>query len=165
MALEGLWGLNPANGKEIPIWISDYVLMTYGTGAIMSVPAHDERDWEFAKKFDLPIVPVIDGGNVEEAAYVDIHAGHMINSDFLDGMEVEDAIQKMIEWITEKAWAIAKPIINCATGSSRDNVTGANRSPSFTATTADGCRSPKKSCLWNCPKWKITSPRTTVNRP
>ena len=102
VALEGLWGLNPANGKEIPIWISDYVLMTYGTGAIMSVPAHDERDWEFAKKFDLPIVPVIDGGNVEEAAYVDIHAGHMINSGFLDGMEVEEAIQNMIEWITEK---------------------------------------------------------------
>ena len=100
--LEGLWGINPANGKEIPIWISDYVLMTYGTGAIMSVPAHDERDWEFAKKFDLPIVPVIDGGNVDEAAYVDIHAGHMINSDFLNGMEVEDAIHKMIEWITEK---------------------------------------------------------------
>ena len=102
VALEGLYGVNPANGKEIPIWISDYVLMTYGTGAIMSVPAHDERDWEFAKKFNLPIVPVIDGGNVEEAAYVDVHTGHMINSGFLDGMEVEDAIHKMIEWITEK---------------------------------------------------------------
>ena len=102
VALEGLYGVNPANGKEIPIWISDYVLMTYGTGAIMSVPAHDERDWEFAKKFNLPIVPVIDGGNVEEAAYVDVHTGHMINSGFLDGMEVEDAIHKMIEWITEQ---------------------------------------------------------------
>ncbi|MDY3118618.1 MAG: leucine--tRNA ligase [Peptoniphilus sp.] len=99
--LEGLYGVNPANGKDIPIWISDYVLMSYGTGAIMSVPAHDERDWEFAKKFHLPIVPVIDGGDVEEAANVDIHMGHMINSDFLNGMEVKDAIEKMIAWITE----------------------------------------------------------------
>lgn len=102
VALEGLYGINPATGKDIPIWISDYVLMSYGTGAIMSVPAHDQRDWEFAKKFGLPIVPVIDGGNVEEEAYVDVHSGHMINSGFLDGMEVEDAIHKMIEWITEK---------------------------------------------------------------
>ncbi|WP_077075301.1 leucine--tRNA ligase [Aedoeadaptatus urinae] len=102
VALEGLYGINLATGKDIPIWISDYVLMSYGTGAIMSVPAHDQRDWEFAKKFGLPIVPVIDGGNVEEEAYVDVHSGHMINSGFLDGMEVEDAIHKMIEWITEK---------------------------------------------------------------
>ncbi len=102
VALEGLYGINPATGKDIPIWISDYVLMSYGTGAIMSVPAHDQRDWEFARKFGLPIVPVIDGGNVEEEAYVDVHSGHMINSGFLDGMEVEDAIHKMIEWITEK---------------------------------------------------------------
>ena len=102
VALEGLWGINPANGKDIPIWISDYVLMSYGTGAIMSVPAHDERDWEFANKFNLPIVPVIDGGNAEEAAYVDVHTGHMINSGFLDGLEVEDAIHKMIEWISEQ---------------------------------------------------------------
>ena len=102
VALEGLYGMNPATGKDIPIWISDYVLMSYGTGAIMSVPAHDQRDWEFAKKFGLPIVPVIDGGNVEEEAYVDVHSGHMINSGFLDGMEVQDAIHKMIEWITEK---------------------------------------------------------------
>lgn len=102
VALEGLYGINPATGKDIPIWISDYVLMSYGTGAIMSVPAHDQRDWEFATKFGLPIVPVIDGGNVEEEAYVDVHSGHMINSGFLDGMEVEDAIHKMIEWITEK---------------------------------------------------------------
>ena len=102
VALEGLYGINPATGKDIPIWISDYVLMSYGTGAIMSVPAHDQRDWEFATKFGLPIVPVIDGGNVEEEAYVDVHSGHMINSGFLDGMEVEDAIHKMIERITEK---------------------------------------------------------------
>lgn len=100
--LKGLVGINPANGKEIPIWISDYVLMTYGTGAIMSVPGHDQRDWEFAKKFDLPIIPVIDGGNVEEEAYTDVTEGIMINSDFLNGKSVEDAIETMIQWITEK---------------------------------------------------------------
>ena len=100
--LKGLVGINPANGKEIPIWISDYVLMTYGTGAIMSVPGHDQRDWEFAKKFDLPIIPVIDGGNIEEEAYTDVSEGIMINSDFLNGKSVEDAIETMIQWITEK---------------------------------------------------------------
>ena len=100
--LKGLMGINPANGKEIPIWISDYVLMTYGTGAIMSVPGHDQRDWEFAKKFDLPIIPVIEGGNVEEEAYTDVSEGIMINSDFLNGKSVKDAIDTMIQWITEK---------------------------------------------------------------
>lgn len=100
--LKGLVGINPANGKQIPIWISDYVLMTYGTGAIMSVPGHDQRDWEFAKKFDLPIIPVIDGGNVEEEAYTDVSEGIMINSDFLNGKSMEDAIETMIQWITEK---------------------------------------------------------------
>ena len=100
--LKGLVGINPANGKEIPIWISDYVLMTYGTGAIMSVPGHDQRDWEFAKKFDLPIIPVIEGGNVEEEAYTDVSEGIMINSDFLNGKSVKDAIDTMIQWITEK---------------------------------------------------------------
>ncbi|WP_322622416.1 leucine--tRNA ligase, partial [Aedoeadaptatus coxii] len=99
--LKGLVGINPANGKEIPIWISDYVLMTYGTGAIMSVPGHDQRDWEFAKKFDLPIIPVIEGGNVEEEAYTDVSEGIMINSDFLNGKSVKDAIDTMIQWITE----------------------------------------------------------------
>lgn len=100
--LKGLVGINPANGKEIPIWISDYVLMTYGTGAIMSVPGHDQRDWEFAKKFNLPVIPVIEGGNVEEEAYTDVSEGIMINSDFLNGKSVEDAIETMIRWITEK---------------------------------------------------------------
>lgn len=110
--LKGLVGINPANGKEIPIWISDYVLMTYGTGAIMSVPGHDQRDWEFAKKFNLPIIPVIEGGNVEEEAYTDVSEGIMINSDFLNGKSVEDAIETMIQWITEKASARNKLIIN-----------------------------------------------------
>lgn len=102
VCLEGITAINPANGKEIPVWISDYVLMTYGTGAIMAVPAHDERDWEFAKKFDLPIIEVVAGGNVLEAAFTDTATGKLVNSDFLNGMEVKDAKAKMIEWLGEK---------------------------------------------------------------
>lgn len=95
----GAYAINPVNGKEIPIWIADYVLATYGTGAIMAVPAHDERDYEFAKIFNLEIIPVLEGGNVEEAAFTE--DGTHINSDFLDGMNKEDAIAKMIAWLEE----------------------------------------------------------------
>jgi len=100
--IKGLRALNPATGKEIPIWISDYVLMPYGTGAIMAVPGHDERDWEFAKKFGLPIVEVVAGGNVEEAAYTDTESGIMVNSGFLNGLEVSEAIAKMTAWLEEQ---------------------------------------------------------------
>ena len=103
VAIEGLKAVNPVNGKEIPIWVSDYVLMSYGTGAIMAVPAHDTRDWEFAKKFDLPIIEVVAGGeNVQEEAFTDVATGKLINSDFLNGMEVADAKKKMIEYLEEK---------------------------------------------------------------
>ena len=84
--IKGLSALNPVTGKEIPIWVSDYVLMTYGTGAIMAVPGHDERDWEFAKKFGLPIVEVVAGGDVEKEAYTDTESGIMVNSGFLNGL-------------------------------------------------------------------------------
>ena len=100
--LEGITAINPATQKEIPIWISDYVLMSYGTGAIMAVPAHDERDWDFAKKFNLPIIEVVGGGNVSEAAFTNVETGKLINSDFLNGLEVKDAKKKMLEWIEEK---------------------------------------------------------------
>ncbi len=96
----GAYAVNPVNGKKIPIWISDYVLATYGTGAIMAVPAHDERDYEFAKKFGLEIIPVLEGGNVAEAAFVG--DGLHINSGFLDGLNKEDAINTMIKWLEEK---------------------------------------------------------------
>ncbi len=96
----GSYAINPVNGKEIPIWISDYVLSTYGTGAIMAVPAHDERDYEFATKFGIEIVPVIDGGDVSKEAYTG--DGLHINSDFLNGLNKEDAINKMIEWLEDK---------------------------------------------------------------
>ncbi len=100
--LKGITAINPATGKEIPVWISDYVLMSYGTGAIMAVPGHDQRDWEFAVKFDLPIVEVVAGGNLKESAFVDIETGVIVNSDFLNGMPVGDAIQRMIAWLEER---------------------------------------------------------------
>ncbi len=96
----GAYAVNPVNGEKIPIWIADYVLVTYGTGAIMAVPAHDQRDYEFAKKFNLPIREVVAGGNIEEEAYTG--DGVHINSGFLDGLNKEEAIEKMIEWLEEK---------------------------------------------------------------
>ena len=101
--LDGVYAINPVNGKEIPVWISDYVLVTYGTGAIMAVPAHDSRDWEFAKKFNLPIIEVVGGGkDVQEEAYTDVSEGNMVNSGFLDGLTVKEAIPTMINWLEEK---------------------------------------------------------------
>ncbi len=101
--LDGIFAINPVTNKEIPIFVSDYVLITYGTGAIMAVPAHDERDFDFAKKFDLPIIEVVAGGeNVNEAAYTDVATGKLINSGFLDGLEVADAKEKMINYLEEK---------------------------------------------------------------
>ena len=104
--LGGLSAVNPVNGKEIPVWISDYVLMSYGTGAIMAVPAHDTRDWEFAKKFDLPMIQVVEGKegpvDINEAAFTDVATGKMINSDFLDGLEVTEAKEKMKDFLEEK---------------------------------------------------------------
>ena len=102
VAIDGLSAINPVNEKEIPIWVSDYVLMSYGTGAIMAVPAHDTRDWEFAKKFDLPIIEVVAGGeNVQEEAYTEVASGKLINSGFLDGLEVAEAKKKMIAFLEE----------------------------------------------------------------
>lgn len=98
-AFTGAYAINPVNGEKLPIWISDYVLSSYGTGAVMAVPAHDERDFAFAKKFDLPIKPVIAGGNVDEAPYTE--DGTHINSDFLDGLDKQQAIAKMIAWLED----------------------------------------------------------------
>ena len=106
--LKGVRAVNPVTGDEIPIFISDYVLSTYGTGAIMAVPGHDTRDWEFAKKFGLPIVEVVAGGNVEEAAYTDVETGILVNSGFLNGLEVAEAKQKIIEWLSSKKLGEAK---------------------------------------------------------
>ena len=108
--ISGLKAVNPVNRKEIPIWISDYVLMTYGTGAIMAVPAHDERDWDFAKKFNLPIIEVVAGSevSVQEAVYTDVATGTLVNSAFLDGLSVAEAKEKIISYLEEKGIGTAK---------------------------------------------------------
>ena len=100
--IDGVNAINPVNNKEIPIFISDYVLVSYGTGAIMAVPAHDTRDWEFAMKFDLPIIEVVKGGNVQEEAYTDCAKGIMVNSGMLDGLTVDEAKKKIIDWLTSE---------------------------------------------------------------
>lgn len=101
--LEEIYAVNPANGAKLPVFISDYVLVTYGTGAIMAVPAHDSRDWDFAKKFNLPIIEVVSGGkNVQEEAYTDVYKGNMVNSEFLNGLPVKEAIPTMIEWLEKQ---------------------------------------------------------------
>ena len=110
--IDGLSAVNPVNGREIPIWVSDYVLMSYGTGAIMAVPAHDERDWEFAKKFNLPMIQVVakngEEVDIDAAAFTDVATGVLINSDFINGLEVKDAKAKMIEFLEEKGIGTAK---------------------------------------------------------
>lgn len=108
--LDGINAINPVTGSEIPVWISDYVLMSYGTGAIMAVPAHDERDWDFAKKFSLPIIEVVEGGNVQEAAFTDVQSGILVNSGFLNGLEVNEAKKKITVWLDEKG--IGKKKVN-----------------------------------------------------
>ncbi|MCD8365626.1 MAG: leucine--tRNA ligase [Clostridiales bacterium] len=112
VAIDGLAAINPVNGEEVPIWVSDYVLMSYGTGAIMAVPAHDSRDWEFAKKFGLPIVQVVakngEEVDVNEAAFTDVATGVLVNSGFLNGLEVRDAKNKMISWLEENGIGTAK---------------------------------------------------------
>ena len=106
--LKGITAINPVNNKEIPIWISDYVLISYGTGAIMAVPAHDDRDWAFAKKFGLPIIEVVQGGDVQNAPYTDIESGIMTNSQFLDGLSVAEAKKTIIDWLADKGFGHRK---------------------------------------------------------
>ena len=106
--LKGVMGINPVNGKEIPIFLSDYVLVSYGTGAIMAVPAHDTRDYEFAKAFDLPIIEVVQGGDVTKEAFTDCETGIMVNSDFLNGLSVEEAKEKIKEWLQSNGKGVSK---------------------------------------------------------
>lgn len=106
--IKGITATNPVSGEEIPVWVSDYVLMSYGTGAVMSVPGHDSRDWEFAKKFDLPIVEVVKGGNVEEEAYTDTETGIIVNSELIDGLEVAEAKEKIAAYLEEKSIGVRK---------------------------------------------------------
>ena len=106
--LDGVFAINPVNGRKLPIFISDYVLMSYGTGAIMAVPAHDTRDWDFAKKFGLPIIEVVKGGDVHKAAYTDCASGVMVNSGILDGLTVDEAKKKIINFLSKKGFGHPK---------------------------------------------------------
>ncbi len=100
--IKGIKAVNPVSNEEIPVWVADYVMMGYGTGAIMAVPGHDTRDWEFAKKFNIPIIEVIEGGDIEKEAYTDTADGILINSGFINGLRVKEAISKMIDYLEEK---------------------------------------------------------------
>ena len=100
--IDGLTAINPLTNKDIPVYVSDYVLMTYGTGAIMAVPAHDDRDYEFAKKFNIEMIPVIEGSDIENSAFTETNEGNLINSGFLNGLSVDEAKEKMYEYIEEK---------------------------------------------------------------
>ena len=147
--LEGVMGINPVNDKEIPIFISDYVLSTYGTGAIMAVPAHDTRDWEFAKKFGLPILEVVKGNtpsNLDEAAFTDVATGTLVNSGFLDGLSVADARKRWSSGWRAAARARIRSTTSCATGCSAVSATGANPSPWSSARSAAGSPCPKAAC-------------------
>jgi leucyl-tRNA synthetase len=106
--IKGLRAINPVTEKEVPIWISDYVLMTYGTGAIMAVPGHDSRDWEFATKFNLPIIEVVEGGDITKEAFTNTDSGIMVNSDFINGMEVDEAKEHISKWLEEKGLGTRK---------------------------------------------------------
>ena len=145
--------VNPVNGKEIPIFISDYVLISYGTGAIMAVPAHDERDYDFAKKFDLPIVEVVKGGDVTKEAFTDCATGVMVNSGFLDGMSVEEAKKAITEWLAEKGhWPRPRQTSSCAIGCSAASAIGASPSPWCTARNAAGCPCPESELPLSLPE-------------
>ena len=130
--LQGVSAINPLTGREIPIFISDYVLVSYGTGAIMAVPAHDTRDWEFAKKFGLPIIEVVKGGDVEKEAFTDCETGIMVNSGILD-------------W-RRRASATPRSTTSCVTGCSPASGIGASPSPWCTARSAAGCPCRRASC-------------------
>ena len=106
--IKGLTVINPVNGEEVPIWVADYVMMGYGTGAIMGVPGHDQRDWDFAKKYNIPIIEVIGGGNVEEEAFTDVEDGILVNSGMINGLRVKDAIQKITDYLVKNNFGEAK---------------------------------------------------------
>lgn len=157
----GAYAVNPVNGKEIPIWIADYVLSSYGTGAIMAVPAHDERDYEFAKTFGLEILPVLAGGDVAHAPYTE--DGLHINSGFLDGMNKEEAIAAMTTWLEEKGVGKKKSVTGCGTGCFHVNGIGENQSQSSIGKTAPQRRCLKKSCHCVCRLLKTSNQAERAN--
>lgn len=161
----GVEAINPVNGNKIPIFVSDYVLMTYGTGAIMAVPAHDTRDYDFAKVFGLPIVEVVAGGDVEKEAFTDCATGTMVNSGFLNGLTVDEAKKAIIEWLEKEG--VGEPKVNFKLRDwvfSRSALLG-RALPIVHCDKADMLPCPKASCRCVSPRWSPTSPPTTASRP
>ena len=162
----GSYAINPLSGKRIPIWVSDYVLAGYGTGAIMAVPAHDSRDYAFARHFDLPVIPLIEGADVSKESF-DAKSGKMINSCSaeldLNGMEVKDAIAATKNTSPKKESAKSRSTTGSATPFSAASDTGANRSPSTTATESPACYR-RNRCRCNCRKSTSISPPKKASR-
>lgn len=161
----GLYVTHPVTGAEVQVWVGNYVLMTYGDGAVMGVPAHDERDFAFAKKYDLPIVQVVDVAGKEYSTnawqewYGDKQAGRTINSGKYDGLSHKEAVDAIAVDLGAQGWAKSRPPGACATGASRASAIGAPPSPSSTARIAARSRCRKKTCRWSCP---TTSSRTAA---
>ena len=161
--LEGVRAVNPVNGKEIPIFISDYVLISYGTGAIMAVPAHDERDYDFAKKFDLPIVEVVKGGDVTKEAFTDCATGVMVNSGFLDGMSVDEAKKGHHRMAGRKGPGHAQDKLQAAgLGVQPPALLGRADPYGELRKNAAGCLCLRASCRWCCRRSRILSPPATA---
>ena len=167
VCLDGVKGVNPVNGREIPIFISDYVLATYGTGAIMAVPAHDDRDWEFAKKFGCEIIEVVSGGeDVQKAAFTaKDETGILVNSEFLNGLTVKDAIPVIPSGWRRRASARPRSTTSSGTGYSPASATGVSPSPWSTAKHVAGSPCPKISFPCSSRMWRAMSPRMTVKAP
>lgn len=163
MRLEGVEAINPLTGTTIPIFISDYVLVSYGTGAIMAVPAHDTRDWEFAKKFDLPIIEVVKGGDVQKEAFTDCDTGIMVNSGILDGMTVEEAKVRIKDYLEETGIGHRKVNYKLRDWVFARQRYWGERFRLYTAKSAAMCRSTKASCRSFCRRLIPTSRPITAN--
>ena len=157
----GAYATNPVNGEPVPIWISDYVLASYGTGAIMAVPGHDQRDWDFATAFELPIVEVISGGDITESAYTG--DGTLVNSGLLNGLNVGDAKTRITEWLEEQGAGKVRSITNYATGCSAASATGKNPSPSFTPRTEKSFFSMSPNCRFISQRPRIIGHRVRAS--
>ena len=167
VALEGFMQSIRSTGRKLPVWISDYVLMTYGTGAIMAVPAHDTRDWEFAEKFNLPIIEVVAGGeDVQAEAFTDVSEGTMVNSGFFDRDERQGCDRRDDRVPLKKRGLVSvRLIISCATGCSRASVTGASRFRSYTVTKCGWVALPESALPLELPELEDYEPTDNGESP